>query len=65
MFLHLSVSHSLHRRGLHRGGSALGEGGSLHPVGSVSAGVGQTPQSATMGYGKRAGGTHLTGMHSY
>ena len=40
--------------------------GDLHPGGSASRGVGQNPpQSDTMAYGQRAGGTHPTGMHSY
>ena len=69
MFLHLSVSHSVHRGALHRGGLhprsllpgfvCIQEG--LHP-----GGFGQTPLplSDTTGYGQRAGGTHHTGMHS-
>ena len=55
MFLHLSVSHSVHSR----------EG--LHPGGATSGRVGQTPprpQLDTAGYGQRAGDTHPTGMHS-
>ena len=45
------------QRGLHRGG--------LHPGrGSASTGGwADRPQSDTMGYGQRAGGTHPTGMH--
>ena len=63
MFLHLSVSHSIHR-GLPRG--CLHRGGCLHPRGSASRGwgVGQTLPVDTTGYSKRAGGTHPTGMHS-
>ena len=40
-------------------------GGGLHPGrGSASTGGwADRPQSDTMGYGQRAGGTHPTGMH--
>ena len=41
--------------GLHPGGSAFG--GGLHPKG-------EDPTKDTTGYGKQAGGTHPTGMHS-
>ena len=49
MFLHLSVSHSVH------GG---GGGVSQHAMGQT-----HTP-SDTMGYGQQAGGTYPTGMHT-
>ena len=69
MFLHLSVSHSVHWGGgvphpgeSASGGSAsMGEGG-LHPAGE--GGWADIPPPDTTGYGQRAGGTHLTGMHS-
>ena len=77
MFLHLSVSHSVHRGvciqegGLNWGGLGrpppvgLPRSGGLQPGGDLHPGlVGQTPASDTMGYGQWAGGTHLTGMHS-
>ena len=58
MFLHLSVI-------LFTGGG-LHAGEDLHPGGSASKGVWQTPSpSDTTGYGQRAGGTHPTGMHSF
>ena len=46
---------SASRGGLHPGGSAFG--GGLHPKG-------EDPTKDTTGYGKQAGGTHPTGMHS-
>ena len=30
----------------------------------IQEGLGRPPQSDTMGYGQRASGTHLTGLHS-
>ena len=51
------------RWGLHRGGRGL------YPAGSVSGELDRPPppqsDRSTMGYGKRAGGMHLTGIHSY
>ena len=66
MFLHLSVSHFVHRVG---GGSASGgrssSGGSVSREGGLHPGGGQTPlPSATTGYGQRASGTHPTGIYS-
>ena len=53
MFLHLSVSHSVHG-GLHpEEGLHLGEGGWVDPL-----------PSGTIGYSQQVGGTHPTGMHS-
>ena len=49
MFLHLSVSHSVHGGGVCMGGSG---------------GLGSLPPLDTTGYGQRAGGTHPTEMHS-
>ena len=71
MFLHLSVSHFVHRRGLHPGawsasrGVVCIQGGGLHPGGSVLWGEGSqtSPTSDTMGYAQRTGGTHPAGMH--
>ena len=65
IFLHMSVSHSVHGGG--DGGLHPGEG-STSRVGRVCIqGVGWAdphPPSDTTGYGQRAGGTHPTGMHS-
>ena len=68
----VNIQGSLHWGGLHQGGVNIQ--GSLHWGGSASWGgwhpgwgVCQTPRSPksdTMGYGKRTGGTHPTGMHS-
>ena len=52
------VSHSVYRRGLHLGGSALCIGG-----GGVRLLGRPCPQTDTTGYGQRTGGTHSTGMH--
>ena len=62
MFLHLSVSHSVHR-----GGSAS-RGGGLHLGGGSASSegwVGKDPHLLdTTGYSQRVGCTHPTGMHS-
>ena len=41
------------------GGEGSARGGGMHPDG-----LGRSPQSDTMGYGQRAGGTNPTGMYS-
>ena len=62
MFLHLSVSHSVHR------GEYLGpppRAGTHTPRGRYPPGRYPRPRPQCMlGYGQQAGGTHPTGMHS-
>ena len=62
MFLHLSVSHSVHRGSPTRGCLVPGVGGCLvqGAIGCLVRGsVGTPPVTATA-----VGGTHATGMHS-
>ena len=59
MFSQACVKNSVHGRGLHpQGGSAY--------RGSASRGssLGRPPKSDSRAYGRRAGATHPTGMHS-
>ena len=71
MFLHLSVSHSVHRRGSTWAGTAPGQ---VHPWADTSPWAGtppgrytpqaDTPHQCMLGYGQQTGSTHPTGMHS-
>ena len=69
MFLHLSLSHSVHRGGgLPKGVSAhrgcLSRGRGVCP-GGLPLPPADTPLAQCMlGYGQQAGGTHPTGMQS-
>ena len=62
MFIHPSVSHSVHRGVCIQGVCILG--GWICGVSASRGGLGRPPPSDTTGYGQRAGGTHPTGMHS-
>ena len=76
MFLHLSVSHSVHR-GEYLGRYPLDRHplgkytpwagtppGQVHPLAGTPHGQVHTPQQCMLGYGQQADGTHPTGMHS-
>ena len=73
MFLHLSVSHSVHRGGGSTWAGTPWAGTSpeqVHPLSGYAPQAGTPPGQVhpppqwMLGYGQQAGGTHPTGMHS-